>query len=71
MARPRERRLSMLEPPLLVIMAKAPVCGAVNTRLAKDVGRGGRHGLGADTDRHASPGGGPGPALSHHLGDIA
>jgi len=38
MARPRERRLSMLEPPLLVIMAKAPVCGAVNTRLAKHVG---------------------------------
>ena len=28
----------MHEPPLLVIMAKAPVCGAVNTRLAKDVG---------------------------------
>ena len=38
MARPRERRLSMHEPPLLVIMAKAPVCGAVKTRLAKDVG---------------------------------
>lgn len=38
MARPRERRLTMHEPPLLVIMAKAPVCGAVNTRLAKDVG---------------------------------
>jgi hypothetical protein len=28
----------MHEPPLLVIMAKAPVSGAVNTRLAKDVG---------------------------------
>ena len=38
MARPGERRLQMREPPLLVIMTKAPVCGAVNTRLAKDVG---------------------------------
>jgi glycosyltransferase A (GT-A) superfamily protein (DUF2064 family) len=28
----------MHEPPLLVIMTKAPICGAVNTRLAKDVG---------------------------------
>jgi len=28
----------MHEPPLLVIMTKAPACGAVNTRLAKDVG---------------------------------
>lgn len=28
----------MHEPPLLVIMTKAPICGAVNTRLARDVG---------------------------------
>ncbi len=28
----------MREPPLLVIMAKAPVCGAVKTRLARETG---------------------------------
>jgi rSAM/selenodomain-associated transferase 1 len=28
----------MHEPPLLVVMAKAPVCGAVKTRLAKEIG---------------------------------
>ena len=31
-------RLAMHLPPLLVIMAKAPVCGAVKTRLAKEIG---------------------------------
>ncbi len=38
MARPGKRRVLMHEPPLLVIMAKAPVCGAVKTRLAKEIG---------------------------------
>ena len=33
-----KRRLAMHHPPLLVIMAKAPVCGAVKTRLAKEIG---------------------------------
>jgi uncharacterized protein len=28
----------MREPPLLVVMAKAPVCGAVKTRLAREIG---------------------------------
>ena len=28
----------MRDPPLLVIMAKAPVCGAVKTRLAREIG---------------------------------
>ncbi|HZV22054.1 MAG TPA: TIGR04282 family arsenosugar biosynthesis glycosyltransferase [Hyphomicrobiales bacterium] len=28
----------MCEPPLLVIMARAPVCGSVKTRLAKEIG---------------------------------
>ena len=28
----------MHEPPLLVVMTKAPVCGAVNTRLVKQIG---------------------------------
>jgi glycosyltransferase A (GT-A) superfamily protein (DUF2064 family) len=38
MARPGKLRLRMHEPPLLVIMAKAPVCGAVKTRLASEIG---------------------------------
>ena len=38
MARPGKLRLRMHEPPLLVIMAKAPVCGAVKTRLAGEIG---------------------------------
>ncbi len=38
MARPGKRRLTMHEPPLFVIMAKAPVCGAVKTRLASEIG---------------------------------
>jgi rSAM/selenodomain-associated transferase 1 len=33
-----KRRLSMREPPLLAIMTKAPVCGAVKTRLSRDIG---------------------------------
>ncbi len=38
MARPGKRRFAMHDPPLLVIMAKAPVCGAVKTRLAREIG---------------------------------
>lgn len=45
MARPSKRRLRMHEPPLLVIMAKTPVCGAVKTRLAKEIGAVGATGL--------------------------
>jgi uncharacterized protein len=33
-----KRRLRMHEPPVLAIMTKAPVCGAVNTRLASEIG---------------------------------
>jgi len=36
--RPRKRRLRMHEPPVLAVMTKAPVCGAVNTRLATEIG---------------------------------
>jgi uncharacterized protein len=34
----RKRRLRMHEPPVLAVMTKAPVCGAVNTRLAREIG---------------------------------
>ena len=33
-----KRRLRMHEPPVLAVMTKAPVCGAVNTRLASEIG---------------------------------
>jgi uncharacterized protein len=33
-----KRRLRMHEPPVLAVMTKAPVCGAVNTRLAREIG---------------------------------
>jgi len=33
-----KRRLRMREAPVLAIMTKAPVCGAVNTRLASEIG---------------------------------
>ncbi len=38
MARRGKWRALMHDPPLLVVMAKAPVCGAVKTRLAKEIG---------------------------------
>jgi glycosyltransferase A (GT-A) superfamily protein (DUF2064 family) len=33
-----KRRLRMHEPPILAVMTKAPVCGAVNMRLAREIG---------------------------------
>lgn len=38
MARKGKRRLRMRMRPLLVVMVKAPVCGSVKTRLAKEIG---------------------------------
>ncbi len=38
MAKRGTRRLAMRVPPILVIMAKAPVCGAVKSRLAGKIG---------------------------------
>jgi len=37
-SRKGKRRLRMHEPPVLAVMTKAPVCGAVNTRLASEIG---------------------------------